>query len=447
MSISYSKNERHFLDALLIIIFLTSSFDTLLNIKIAGFSLRICTLLMMFFSAFILFSGMFIRRSVQIKFLGFWSFIVWFIFLTAFLPNSILITRGMGYLIWLAIFFLFAIAMAIYIRDFHHFKKILFIYLNSFTIIGLVAIVQWIFTLAGFDMQIMYYFRSGIPRVHGFSYEPSYFSTYLFVPWVFQFLLYFTNYQEIKIKVYNRQALAILTPVMFLSFSRMGILLMILIVVVKAFTIIRNLWVKTFIIRKEYRFIKIVLAGISGSVLVAVLNIKKFISVFEGLPLLSKYGHSASIRINDFLNTWDIFIKSPFIGYSLGGIAPAIAQQKGYMNISQELVKNTEGMCIFLEVLAASGIVGFLFFLGYFIKFIFSANVLKRLPGITAKPDLVLWLSLHRLLVISWIFQLLLLCLNQNILRNYLWVHIAMINLSFFVLKDTAKVNALKSNP
>jgi hypothetical protein len=444
--ISYAKNERHVLDALLIIIFLTSSFDTLLNIKIAGFSLRICTLLMLLFSAFIIFSRIIVRSPVQIKFLGFWSFVIWFLFLVAFLPNSILFTRGLGYLFWLAIFFLFAIALAMYIRDLLHFQKILYLYLNSFTVIGIIAIIQWVFTLAGLDMQINYYFRSGIPRTHGFSYEPSYFSTYLFIPWVFQFMLYFTDYRELKNKIYNRQALAILTPVMFLSFSRMGILLIVLIAGVKALGIIRNVWVRSIIIRKEYRFINVILVGLLGAVFLALLNFKKFISVFEGLPIFSRYSHSASIRIDDFLNTWDIFIKSPIIGYSLGGIAPAIAKEKGFVNISQELVKNTEGMCIFLEVLAASGIIGFLFFLGYFIKFIRSAHILKRLQGITSAPDLVFWLSIHRLLVISWIFQLLLLCLNQNILRNYLWVHIAIINLSFFILKGSATKNEHTTN-
>ncbi|MFN9710350.1 MAG: O-antigen ligase family protein [Bacteroidota bacterium] len=384
-------------------------------------------------------------KSIDIKFLGFWSFLIWFIFLVSFIPNSILITRGIGYLVWLAIFVVFAIALAMYVKDLDHFRKLLYIYINSFTIISIAGIVQWLLTLMGFDVLINYYFRSGIPRLHGFSYEPSYFSTYLFIPWVFHFLLYFSNLSEVKQKVYNRYALAILTMVMFLSFSRMGILLIILIIAAKAFLILRAAAIKKTIFLFELRFISMAWTFFIISSLLALVNLKKFLSVFEGLPILSKYSHSATIRIDDFINTWNIFIDSPFIGYSLGGIAPAIAKYKGHIEITQELVKKTEGMCIFLEVLAASGIIGFLFFAVFFTKFIWSTKILKQLSVKKSSDSIYLWISVHRLLIIAWLFQLLLLCLNQNILRNYVWVHIAILNLSFFVIKDHLKKNECRS--
>jgi O-antigen ligase len=170
-------------------------------------------------------------------------------------------------------------------------------------------------------------------------------------------------------------------------------------------------------------------------VLVSILNIEKFLSLFEGLPVFSKYTHSATTRIDDFMNTWKIFIKSPIEGYSLGGVAPAIAKLKGYTPITQEIVKKNEGMCIFLEVLAASGIIGFIFFAIFIIKFLVSPWILRRLINkrlISTDPA---FYKMHYILVLTVVFQMLLLCLNQNILRNYLWVHLAIINLSFFSLK------------
>jgi hypothetical protein len=130
-------------------------------------------------------------------------------------------------------------------------------------------------------------------------------------------------------------------------------------------------------------------------------------------------------------------MKSPLWGYSLGGIAPAIAQLKGYTTITQEIVKNTEGMCIFMEVLAATGIIGFVFVVGFMYQILFSGRRLRKLIQPQFNVRLSQSIKIHHLLIVALIFQLLLLCLNQNILRNYLWVHIALVNVSFFVVKNS----------
>ncbi len=431
----YTNKLRYILDILLLIIFITASFDTVLNIKITGFSIRVCTLFMLIFSVIVLGLSFLKYQKTDIRFLGFWSFLIWFLFLLVFLPNSLLLTRGAGYMIWLCIFFGFIVALSQYIRDLIHFQKILIAYLNCFTIIGVLGLIQWALTIAGLDMNVQFYFKSGIPRVHGFSYEPSYFSTYLFIPWLFQFFLYFSAHHDLKRKVFNTTALLILTPVICLSFSRMVILLMLIVLMVKLFSLARATLIKGKIPRRDLRYLQMMVAGFSGVLLIIAFNFKKFTTIFEGLPIFSRYSHSATIRIGDFLNTWHVFIKSPFIGYSLGGVAPAIARSKGYINISQELVKNTEGMCIFLEVLAASGIIGFIFFMAFMLKFIRSTRLLQRLIKGKEEGDIMSWISVHRLLVAAWLFQLLLLCLNQNILRNYVWIHMAIINLSFFIIK------------
>ncbi len=435
----YTTTFRYLLDVLLLIIFVTASFDLVLNIKIAGFSIRVCTLVMLIFSALVLGINLWRNQHFDIRFLGFWSFLIWFLFLLVFILNSVLITRGIGYMIWLCIFFGFIVALSQYIRDMLHFQKILIAYINCFTLIGVLGLIQWGLTLTGLDINNQFYFKSGIPRVHGFSYEPSYFSTYLFIPWVFQFFLYFSAHRDLKSKVFNKPALMILTSLICLSFSRMGILLMLIVLIVKLFSIIWAAAINGKMFRRDFGFVEIIGAGFSGVVLIAVFNFKKFITIFEGLPILSRYSHSATIRMGDFLNTWHVFIKSPLIGYSLGGVAPAIARSKGYENISQELVKNTEGMCIFLEVLAASGIIGFIFFMAFMLKFIFSTRLLqRRMKGKKQQDDISSWISIHHLLVTAWLFQLLLLCLNQNILRNYVWIHMAIINLSFFIIKARA---------
>jgi hypothetical protein len=226
----------------------------------------------------------------------------------------------------------------------------------------------------------------------------------------------------------------------------MGILLAGLIVGYKSLTVI----LKSIVLKKirisELTFITIVSFAVAGILTIAVIYSKKFISIFEGLPFFSKYAHSASIRLDDFMNTWHVFEQSPWAGYSLGGIAPAIAQMKGYGSLTQDVVKNTEGMCVLVEVLAASGIIGFLFFTLFLGKVLLSSKQLTRLNNQTHNSRISLYLNGHRLLIAALIAQLILLCMNQNILRNYLWIHIAIVNLSFFSLKDAFKMNEQKQN-
>ncbi len=432
----YATKLRYVLDVLLLIIFVSSSFDIIFNIKITGFSIRICTLAMLIFSAFVLGFSIFNFKKINIKFLGFWSFLIWLIFLIFFIPNSLLITRGIGYMIWLCIFFAFIIALTQYIRDLHHFQKILIFYINSFTLIGIYGLIQWCLMITGLNDHVLFFFKSGIPRLHGFSYEPSYFSTYLFVPWSFHFLLFFSNLQSFKKKIFNTYALLILTLVLFLSFSRMGILAMILLALSQVMYAAKRVLFYRKIKVRELLFISFFGISVFFIFIFALFNYNKFISLFEGLPYLSRYWHSATIRMADFNNTWMIFMKSPFVGYSLGGVAPAIAHLKGYTHITQEVVKNTEGMCIFLEVLAASGVIGFFFFMLFIIRLLRSSAMLKKLLKININILDIEMAFIHKLLLQALVFQFLLLCMNQNILRNYLWIHIAIVNLSFFAVKD-----------
>ncbi len=433
----YSKNLKSILDGCLAIIFITASFDIVLNIKYAGFSLRACTLLMVVFSFFVFFISFFSKKKTTIRFLGFGSFLIWFSLLLLFVQNSILLTRGIGYMAWLTIFMLFIIALADYVQTIAHFKKILYLYVNSFTIIGAFAIFQFLTTLFGLDLLITFYFTSGVPRIHGLSYEPSYFSTYLIIPWCFHIYIFFTDFNAFKKKTFNIPALIILTTAILMSLSRMGLVLMFFIIAIKFLFLIKKLVIFKKISLQNLYFFTVTFLGVLFLIIVSILNIDKFLSLLEGLPIFSRYTHSLALRFKDFVNTWKVFVDSPMIGCSLGGVAPSIAKNNGFNNITQEIVKQNEGMCIFLEVLAASGFIGFLFFIFFLKRILFSFRELKKKiqQGISSKADMLL--SIHRFLIISFIFQIFLLCLNQNILRNYFWIHIAVINLSFFVLKNS----------
>lgn len=160
-------------------------------------------------------------------------------------------------------------------------------------------------------------------------------------------------------------------------------------------------------------------------------NLNTFKFLFSGLGMFGTATHSSEARTNEAWTTFEVFLNSPFIGYSLGGVAPAIAELKGFTIYTQSEAKNFEGMNIFLEVLAASGIIGFIFFVIFFIVLYSKAfKIMKLLKTIN---------NIHYLFIGSLSFalfmELLILSMNQNILRPYLWVLIGMLSASILVGK------------
>jgi hypothetical protein len=87
---------------------------------------------------------------------------------------------------------------------------------------------------------------------------------------------------------------------------------------------------------------------------------------------------------------------------------------------SFEASKEFEGMNIFAEVLAASGIAGV-------VPFIFFIAAMVWKPLRLANESGPAYAALLRSLVRSLLFVLALLQFNQNILRPYLWIHLAIL--------------------
>jgi len=154
--------------------------------------------------------------------------------------------------------------------------------------------------------------------------------------------------------------------------------------------------------------------------------------LFSGLGIFGSSSHSSAPRIKTMIDTFRIFLKSPIIGYSLGGIPSAIAQLKGY-NISTQIeAKNYEGMNIFLEVLAASGIIGYIFFLLFIYLLYFKAfKIAKAIYYKNFTYSIIV-----KSLIFSLFWEMFILSMNQNILRPYLWIAIGMLSSSIFVGRE-----------
>jgi hypothetical protein len=101
-------------------------------------------------------------------------------------------------------------------------------------------------------------------------------------------------------------------------------------------------------------------------------------------------------------------------------MSSAIAENEGSTIRSFEEAKVVEGMSVFAEVLAASGIIGFIPFVCFLV-----ATIRKPLRLARVAPPF--YSSLLRGLVRSLIFALAILQFNQNVLRTYLWAHLAIL--------------------
>ena len=427
---------------LIFLIFLTSSFDIFLNVNLGGFNIRACYLFVFLFITLYLY---FYRDAARIRFLGLFFFLAWVAFLLAFVWNTPLLSRNIGYLVWLG--FNCMICYVIYKFAMHSdVYRLIKLYLISFFFLAVAGVLQ--FTLSQFGLHIlvtMWWDVQKIARVNAFSYEPSYYASYLLIGFCF---LYASQRKQIYYfsKKIQLLILGFMVVAIFLSTSRMGILFMILILLYDVFRMLfravftRRISTINFIVSVGFvLFFSIIIGNI-------LLDEELRTRYLAGTGLESTAAHSRKVREGQLLNVWRIFVESPFIGYSLGGIAPNIALMEGAISVtetrgvreivSMEDIKSYEGLNVTLEVLAASGIIGFLFYLLWILQlFRGGLRLSDRLKAQGFRYEGILLGSLCFALLV----ELVILSFSQNILRPYLWILIGLINAVYFKLKSTLK--------
>lgn len=138
-----------------------------------------------------------------------------------------------------------------------------------------------------------------------------------------------------------------------------------------------------------------------------------------GLGLFGTAGHSATTREGSLGETLQIFKNSPIIGCSLGDLDGRVARIRGL------LYRGETGMTmsIFAEQFAATGIVGGFCFVLYIIKMCFGYRKYKKYN--------LEYLNFVKGLCLGLIFQTLILNMNQNVLRPYFWLNIAVLSVAY----------------
>ena len=140
----------------------------------------------------------------------------------------------------------------------------------------------------------------------------------------------------------------------------------------------------------------------------------------NGTGLSDTAAHSVVERESAFADTLQVFLDHPLAGRSLGGVSSSIADLHGQEIQSFGDLKQFEGMNVFAEVLAASGVIGV-------IPFVVFLVVTIRKPIRLARVMEPSYAGLLHGLVRSLFFAWAILQFNQNLLRPYLWVHLAIL--------------------
>ncbi|MGG3640540.1 O-antigen ligase family protein [Bacillus gobiensis] len=411
---------------IIICISLTASSDLFLVFQPGGFTLRgaqILTLLIAGWWAFASLQSGTLKLPLGSIYLLFWTFIV-----LATIPNTTFLTRSLGYAFWLLLNVLMLFAIVYFINSKDKVDTMFRWYIYSYLIISLFGILQFVMGIAGITPPFVtqWWIQGVLPRVNGFSYEPSYYATYLITGWVLVSYMFF----ESKTKLFTKKRLGIffliITAALILSSSRMGLVLM-------AIWLLRYIWlfIKGFLIGTVYmKYLAIVFVAslAAGVIVISLLSSSGAeTSLLSGTGIGGTPAHSVVYRLEDFFSTLQVFLNNPIYGVSLGGVAPAIGQLYGVTVTDQEVASTFEGQSVFAEILAATGIIGFVIFIAYLITIMVKPFKLSKLLRNSEYSVMM------RSMVFSLICLLLILQFNQNILRPYLWFHIALLSAIYSV--------------
>jgi hypothetical protein len=410
-------------------VFFTSSFDIFLNLNV-GPNVRIAQV----FAIVLIVAALLTRRlglAMDVP-LGAPWLIAWWCMQLAFVPAAEFWQKSLAYCVWLALNIALSFALVnLFARDWTRMQILLRLYLFSYVFVAAFGIVQFALPVAGGPALLVeqWWLPGSVPRVNGFSFEPSYFATYLLLGLVCLGSLRRSGLAQFGTRRWTL-AYLLLIVAMILCSSRIGIFFVLLELAIAP---IRWMWRVAKNPRLILGFRVSILKTCAAAAVVALGyvaaseaigwfrdNPQTLQILVSGTGLMGTAAHSVNEREERLNGTMLTIANHPWMGQSLGGITESIAGSIGVKPMNFEESKVFEGQSVFAEVVAASGWPGSIPFLCFLVVSIVSP---LRLAG-RAPPLHAAWL---RALVVSLLFEWAILQFNQNILRLYLWVHIAVL--------------------
>lgn len=354
--------------------------------------------------------------------LGYGWLLLWVGFIFVFIPNSDLPSFSMEYAAWLLFdaVLIFSVVQLPGGRDIEH---LLSWYVLSFVPAALFGLFQFGAPFIGITPPLVrqWWIRGVVARINAFSYEPSYFAMYLSMGWIMSAYLLQHPVRWIS-KWLLRACFVIEGLALLLSGARTSWVLFVVWILQYP---VKLLWHLAFgrlrmgVLRSTVMACVAVGLVVSSAIEIGGPNLSV---IFRGMAVMGASSGSFDVRANTLVDTFRVFEDSPYLGRSLGGVNVAIAEQHGEMpGTFEEASKDFTGLSVFLEALAASGVVGFVPFMTYWAVLLWKPWRLTRSLPPDRRNTMIA-------LIVSLMGSLLLLQINQNILRLYLWFHIAVLS-------------------
>lgn len=396
---------------------LFASADLFFTVDLGPYNLRFVQLLQVLFvvgGAIIV-----LRRGGRLHLpVGFTALLTWSVFVLSWTFN----TRHLAFSVLYSLLFVLSVlvvlsAVQLYAnRPGEQVESMFRFYLFSFFVLAVCGVVQFAAALVGVDLLVQqWWIRGVLPRVSAFSYEPSYYATYLLTGWgMLAWLI------ERRSRVLRRRTLlfwfAVVSLAIVLSSSRIALL------VVSAYGIsvfVRHLLVTLASGRATPTFLLSVFVVFGVIVLVSwyvlsFVDLSQLRFLLQGTGLAGTAGHSVGPRLARMIDTFEVFQASPLIGHGIGGVWSILAYQDG------GVPGDIAGMNVSLEMLAASGVLGFPFFV-LFLGLLFWHCFAGR-ASCASRSELLAAAGIGLALIY------IALQFNQGILRVYFWNHIAVIS-------------------
>jgi hypothetical protein len=416
---------------LVVVAFFTASCDMILNFNVGG-SVRFSQLLMMGVCIAAFASAIQTGRILWPR--GSNSLAMWMVIQAMFIPLSGVMSIGLTFFALLLFTVVCVFAIVQLYGESDHIDSLMRMYLLSYVFVAVFGLIQFMLPLLGLPTVLVqqWIVHGHLARISGFSYEPSFFATYLAMGWIMLVELRISGARLTQGRFWKWATIAV-TASLFLSTSKTAWAFMLVEIVARLtprlWRMLRRLLAE---LHRGRIFIRIPRGKLVRNALVLCVVcligakvISKFVSnpaiFLSGTGLASQPAHSLNTRLDVARQTWEAYKEHPFIGRSLGGVSVYIASRDGIQVTTMEGVRQFWGFPVMMDVLVASGLFGFIPFL----VFVY-ANTIRPLKLATRfwPDERAKWV---RALARAMIFEWMLLMVDQNLLRVYLWFHISMV--------------------
>ena len=415
-----SIKDRSITNTLMWASILTASFDIVLTVDIGGLTLRISQL---FALAVFVFFAFDVFRGASLRFpLAFGNLAVIILFNTLWIYRALTVKNAVAYDIWLLFDAVEILLFTHYLSRQETLASMVRKYIFCFDALAIVGWLQFVLQFFGINFYVTQF--HAMHRTNGFSFEPSYYATYLLMGCVICLYLLETHNKQAMSRRMLLLSAVLNIGALLTSTSRMGWLMLAVFVAVRS-VIAFYLQIKARQTNLMRLIELLVPLGLAVLVIVVIVGIQLKVPIVmmytQGLGLGGSSAHSSGTRIASMAMTWDVFRSSPLAGCSYGGVDAAIAAGNGW-NVS-EVGNGDLSMCVSIEALAALGVCGAAFFFKYIWDLSIGCYLRARRLSSVANEDRQLLYAL----LLAHIFIFAILQFNQNILRTVYWTHLMLI--------------------